>query len=185
VAAELAYGEGLQAHARAAELRLNGQAAAARAPVAFSVRPVDADNVEAVLKLSVAAGQKRFVATPERSLAQVAYQPAGRALAMFDGEEAVGMMLLYDARLDKEEPAEQLYVWRILIDARHQKRGLGRLAMGWVVEEARRWGVPEVGLSHVGLPGNAGPFYEKLGFTYTGEVDEGEHKMILRLAALP
>jgi GNAT superfamily N-acetyltransferase len=91
-------------------------------------------------------------------------------------------MLLYDARGSEDKPASQLYVWRILVDARHQKRGYGRLAMAWVLEEARRWGVAEVGLSHVGLPGHAGPFYEKLGFTYTGEVEDGEHKMTLALA---
>ena len=181
IAAELAYGEGLHAHARAAELRLNGQVPAPRTAPSFSVRPVAADNLDAVLKLGVAAGQRHLVASPERSLAQVAYEPAGRALAMFDGEEAVGMMLLYDARLDKKKAAAQLYVWRILVDARHQRRGLGRLAMAWVVDEARRCGVAEVGLSHLELPGHAGAFYEQLGFTYTGEVDDGERKMLLRL----
>ena len=182
VAAEMAYGEGLQAHAQAAEMRLIADPATPRAARAFSVRPVDAANVDAVLKLQVAPGQRRFVSSVERSLAQVAYEPAGRALAMFDGDEAVGMMLLYDARLDKDEPAEQLYVWRLMVDARHQRRGLGRLAMGWVLQEARRWGVPEVGLSHVMAPGHAGPFYQGLGFRYTGEVDEGEHKMLLQLS---
>ena len=182
IAAELACGEGLQAHARAAEMRLNGLAVPPRAPVNFSVRPVDASNLDAVLKLQVAAGQRPFVAPVERSLAQVAYEPAGRAVAMFDGDEAVGMMLLYDARLDKEKPAEQLYVWRLLIDARHQKRGYGRLAMAWVVQEAKALGVQQVGLSHVDGLGHAGPFYQKLGFTYTGEIDDGEQKMILRLA---
>ncbi len=181
IAAELAYGEGLQAHARAAELRLNGRAPEPRAALAFSVRPVDADNLEAVLKLQVAAGQRRFVATAERSLAQVAYEPAGRALALIDGDEAVGMMLLYDARLDKDKPAQQLVVWRLLVDAGHQRRGLGRLAMQWVIEEARRLALPEVGLSHVDEPGHAGPFYEGLGFSYTGEVDDDELKMIFRL----
>ena len=181
VAAELAHGEGLQAHARAAEMRLTGDAHPSRPEVVFSVRPVDASNAEAVMKLQVAPGQRRFVSPVDRSLAQVAYEPAGRAMAMFDGDEAVGMMLLYDARLDKERPSDQLYVWRLLVDARHQRRGLGRLAMAWVVEEARRWGVPEVGLSHVMAPGHAGPFYEKLGFGYTGKIDEGEHKMVLRL----
>jgi hypothetical protein len=51
-----------------------------------------------------------------------------------------------------------------------------------VLEEARRWGVPEVGLSHVMAPGHAGPFYERLGFGYTGEIDADEHKMVFRLA---
>ena len=76
-------------------------------------------------------------------------------------------------------------MWRLLVDARHQRRGLGRLAIAWVLEEARRWGVPEVGLSHVMAPGHAGPFYGKLGFVYTGEIDDGEHKMVLKLDANP
>jgi histidinol dehydrogenase len=181
IAAELAYGEGLQAHARAAELRLTETAPAPPLPVVFSVRPVDSDNVDEVLQLQVAPGQRAFVATVERSLAQVAYEPAGRAFAMFDGDKPVGMMLLYDARLDKERPASQLYVWRLMVDARHQKRGYGRLAMQWVIDEARRWGVQEVGLSHVMRDGHAGGFYAKLGFTYTGNVEDGEHKMVLKV----
>jgi histidinol dehydrogenase len=181
IAAELAYGEGLQAHARAAELRLREGVAAAPAPVVFSVRPVDRSNAEAVMKLQVAAGQRTFVSPVDRSLAQVAYEPCGRALAMFDGEQAVGMMLLYDVRKDDEDPANQLYVWRLLVDARFQRRGYGRLAMAWVVDEARREGYAEVGLSHVDKPGHAGAFYQKLGFAYTGEVDGVELKMLLKL----
>ena len=185
IAAELAYGEGLQAHARAAELRLReGVAAPAEVPVVFDVRPVDKANHEAVLKLQVAAGQRHLVAPPDRSLAQVAYEPRGRALAMFDGDTVVGMMLLYDARQDEDKPANQLYVWRLMVDARFQGRGYGRLAMQWVVDEARRGGYAEVGLSHVDRPGHAGGFYEKLGFAYTGEVDEGERKMIFKLEGL-
>ena len=181
IAAELAYGEGLQAHARAAELRLNGKTAVPRAPVNFSVRPVASANLDAVLKLQVSAGQRRFVAPVDRSLAQVAYEPAGRAVAMFDGEQAVGMMLLYDARLDKEKPAEQLYIWRLLVDAHYQRLGYGRLALQWVAQEARALGLHQIGLSHVDAPGHAGGFYKKLGFTYTGEIDDGEHKMVLSL----
>jgi len=181
IAATLAYGEGLPAHARAAELRLHGRAVPARAPLQFSVRKVSAENLDAVLKLQVAPGQRRFVSPVERSLAQVAYEPLGSAWAMFDGNEPVGMMLLFDARGDAKKPASQLYVWRIFVDAQHQRRGLGRLSMAWVLEEAQRWGVAEIGLSHVDLPGHAGPFYEKLGFAYTGEIDDGEHKMLLKL----
>jgi hypothetical protein len=42
-------------------------------------------------------------------------------------------------------------------------------------------GLPAVGLSHAQLPGNAGPFYEKLGFSYTGELDHDERVMVLPL----
>ncbi len=182
IAAELAYGEGLQAHARAAELRLGGVPAAARSIAAFNVREVNADNAEALMALDVTAGQRRFVAPVVRSLAQAAYEPAGRPLGLYDGDTPVGFLLLYDARQDKDEPAEQLYVWRLMVDARYQRLGLGRRAMAWVVDEARRLGLREVGLSHVMQPGHAGPFYEKLGFRYTGVVKDGEHKMLLTLS---
>jgi len=181
IAAELAHGEGLQAHARAAELRLGGMPLAARAVSAFNVREVNADNAEALMALDVAAGQRRFVSPVVRSLAQAAYESAGRPLGLYDGDTPVGFLLLYDARQDKNEPAEQLYVWRLMVDARYQRLGLGRSAMAWVIAEARRLGLREVGLSHVMQPGHAGPFYEKLGFRYTGVVKDGEHKMLLHL----
>ncbi|MDP2005695.1 MAG: GNAT family N-acetyltransferase [Rubrivivax sp.] len=130
------------------------------------------------MKLQVAAGQRTLVATVERSLAQVAYEPAGRALAMFDGDEAVGMMLLYDGRMHPQTPVEQLFVWRLMVDARHQGRGIGRRAIAWILDEARRMGLPAVGLSHAQDAGHAGPFYEKLGFRYTGELDGDELMMV-------
>ncbi|MEO5734862.1 MAG: GNAT family N-acetyltransferase, partial [Rubrivivax sp.] len=113
--------------------------------------------------------------------AQAAYQPAGTPWALYEGETPVGLLLLYDMRQDAEAPASELYVWRVMIDARHQRRGLGRQALQWAIEEARRWGVDAVGLSHQPLPGNAGPFYLKLGFSYTGEVDGDELKMVYPL----
>ena len=88
-------------------------------------------------------------------------------------------MLLYDARLDTDKPAEQLYVWRLMVDARHQRRGFGRWAINWVMQEARRMGLPEVALSHVAAEGHAGAFYEKLGFRYTGERVGDELEMVL------
>ena len=182
IAAELAYGEGLQAHARAAELRLDPALASAPAPLAFNVRDVTADNLVAVGKLEVAPGQRSFVATNPWSLAQVAHEPAGRAAALYDGDTPVGLVLLYDERQDKDGPANQLYVWRLMVDARYQRRGIGRQAIAWIIEQARHGGYASVGLSHWPDEGHAGPFYEKFGFSYTGEVDEGERVMVLALA---
>ncbi len=201
IAAELAYGEGLQAHARAAELRLSmssaelrslmssaalslsaSSAADALAPsLEFSVREITADNVNALLKLAVAPWQQQFIAPVPRSLAQAAYDPASRALAMYDGEQPVGMMLLIDMRLDKAKPAPQLFVWRLMVDARQQGRGIGRRTMQWVADEARRMGLASVGLSHAVEEGNAGAFYVKLGYAYTGVIDDDEHMMLLTL----
>jgi GNAT superfamily N-acetyltransferase len=69
-----------------------------------------------------------------------------------------------------------------MVDARHQRRGIGRCAIAWIVEQARLGGYASVGLAHGPDEGHAGPFYEKLGFTYTGKVDDGERVMVLTLA---
>jgi histidinol dehydrogenase len=187
IAAELACGEGLQAHARAAELRLEvaGAPAPADAPadLGFEVRPVTDANVDELIKLATTPEQERFVASVPKSLAQAAYRSAGRPLGLYWQGVPVGFLLLWDSRRDPdlEDRADELYIWRLMVDARFQRQGHGQRAMRWLITEARRLGVAQVGLSHV--PENpVGPFYERFGFRYTGKVNEGEHEMVLRLA---
>ena len=181
IAAELAYGEGLPAHARAAEMRMSDQPVATRD--GFHVRAVDTVNVNALIKLTVAEHQRQLVAPVATSLAQAAYNTPGRPLGLYDGDTPVGFLLLWEAWRATDKPADELYVWRLMIDAAHQGRGYGAKAMRWVIDEARHQGVASVGLSHVDKEPHAGPFYEKLGFSYTGVVDEGERVMAYPLAA--
>jgi len=182
VASVLAHGEGLQAHARAAEMRLGAAPAtevAAAVPL-FEVRPVGSDDVLPLVKLKVAPEQEGYVAPNAVSLAQAAYKPPGRPFGLYADGQPVGFLLLWDARRDPEDPADQLYVWRLMVDTRYQGQGHGRAAIRWTIDEARRMGVASVGLSHVqGNP--VGAFYEKLGFRYTGKVNEGELEMICPL----
>jgi len=159
-----------------------GAGGAADVPAAphFQVRPVTSDDVLPLVKLKLAAAQERFVAPNAVSLAQAAYKPPGRPFGLYAGAEPVGFLLLWDARRDPEDAADQLYVWRLMVDERHQGRGHGTAAMRWTIDEARRLGVASVGLSHV--PDNpVGAFYEKLGFRYTGKVNEDELEMVLTL----
>jgi histidinol dehydrogenase len=180
VAMVLAEGEGLQAHARAAQLRLDAAVRAAPSS-GFHVRPVTDANVDELIRLAVAPDQQELVAPVAASLAQASVRTPGRPLGLYDGDQAVGLLLLWDARRDPDETLDQLYVWRLLIDARFQRRGYGTQTLRWVVDEARRLGVASVGLSHQPKPGHAGPFYEKVGFRYIGKVEHGEHLMELSL----
>jgi histidinol dehydrogenase len=188
IAAELADGEGLHAHARAARMRLGADAVTAAAdttaatsnPGSVEVRPVRDADVLPLIKLEPTPEQKKFVASNAVSLAQAAYKTAGRPFGVYADGEPVGFVLLWDARQDPEEPTDELYVWRLMVDAKHQGRGHGSAAMRWVIGEARRIGVAQVGLSHV--PENSvGAFYERFGFHYTGKVHEGEREMVLQL----
>jgi len=180
IAAELALGEGLHAHARAAQLRLDAPPPQAE-PEGFHLRAVTDANVDRLLELAVAPEQQALVAPVAKSLAQASVRAPGRPLAIYDGDQPVGLLLLWDARRDPHEPADQLHVWRLMIDASQQRKGYGARTMRWVIDEARRLGVASVALSHQMLPGHAGPFYEKLGFRYTGRIDDGEHVMELTL----
>jgi histidinol dehydrogenase len=183
IASVLAHGEGLQAHARAAEMRLGAADAAPASSTVFEVRPVTDANVDDLIKLKTTAEQEQFVASVPKSLAQASVRPAGRPLGLYANGQAVGFLLLWDARRDPDpaERADQLYIWRLSIDARFQRQGHGQAAMRWLIDEARRMGVASIGLSHV--PENAvGKFYEKFGFAYTGKVQHGENEMVLRIS---
>ncbi|MDQ2779430.1 MAG: GNAT family N-acetyltransferase [Pseudomonadota bacterium] len=159
----------------------SSEATAAPGGGRFGVRAVTGDNIDELLELEVAFGQRGLVGRVSKSIAQAAYEPAATPWGLYEGDTPVGLLLLYDMRKHAEKPRSELYVWRVLIDARHQRRGLGTRALRWAIEEARRWEVDAVGLSHQPLSGHAGPFYLKLGFHYTGEVDGDERKMIFPL----
>ncbi len=182
IASVLAQGEGLQAHARAAEMRLGVVDAASASSTVLEVRAVTDDNVDELIKLKTTAEQEKFVASVAKSLAQASVRPAGRPLGLYANGQPVGFLLLWDARRDPDpaERADQLYIWRLSIDARYQRQGHGQAAMRWLIDEAKRMGVASVGLSHV--PENpVGSFYEKFGFAYTGKVSHGENEMVLPL----
>jgi histidinol dehydrogenase len=184
IASVLAHGEGLHAHARAAEMRLGVAEAEPAIPSVFEVRAVTDANVDELIKLKTTAEQEKFVASVPKSLAQASVRPAGRPLGLYSNGEPVGFLLLWDARRDPDpaERADRLYIWRLSIDARFQRQRHGQAAMRWLIDEAKRMGVASVGLSHV--PENpVGAFYEKFGFRYTGKINEGEQEMVLKLKA--
>jgi histidinol dehydrogenase len=185
VAGVLADNEGLPAHAAAARMRLHaGVQTVAQAQAKVTLRAVDDDNVDAIGKLTVAGTQSSYIANNWASLAQVNYKgAAGSAYAIYADETPVGLTLLWDYRIDpdEEDRTDQLYIWRIMIDEAHQNRGYGKQAMALVIEKARGMGVAQVGLSH--RPGNiaAGAFYQRLGFVYTGQEEDGEIEMVFAL----
>jgi histidinol dehydrogenase len=180
-AAELAHGEGLTAHARAAEMRVSASPLPVTTLPAFDVREVGKDDVRALLQLKVSPAQEAFVANNAVSLAQGAYQPSSRAFGLYARGEPVGFLLIIDDRQDVEEPTDTLGVWRLMIDVKHQRRGYAKLALQWVMEEAHRMGVSQVGLSCVQGNDAARTLYESLGFSATGVVEDGEAEMLLRL----
>ncbi|MDJ0953745.1 MAG: GNAT family N-acetyltransferase [Acidimicrobiia bacterium] len=142
-----------------------------------SLRPIDGENVLAIIKLEVTEEQKDFVAPNSVSIAQAAHTTDRWERAIYAGETPVGYVLLSENRAKP-----RYYLWRYMIDHNHQRRGYGRAAMELVIDYVRTLpAATEMFLSYV--PGDVGPraFYADLGFADTGVEHDGELEMRLVL----
>ena len=142
-------------------------------------------NLGAVLRLKVKPKQEFLVATNAKSIAQAHFYREAWYRAIYLGNTPIGFVLLVDTTLKykyikQKNPA--LYIWRLMIDGKYQGKGYGREAVELVINHLKtRPNANEVTLHHEQTDGNAGEFYEKLGFKLTGKVEhkELERKLIL------
>lgn len=132
--------------------------------------------------LRVHRSQERFVTGVQDSYADAYFPGLWRGMplvAVLRGIEAdgepVGFLMYSDFRAD-----DRPYLWRFLIDRRHQGRGIGRRALVAWFEAMRAVGHTELETSWVPGPGGPEPFYLAAGFVPTGEVDDGETVARLR-----
>jgi diamine N-acetyltransferase len=146
-----------------------------------SLRPLSAANRAAAEALRVAPGQERFVSGVAESVREAAEHPDAHALCwvVYDDETPVGFVMIADEVASPDYRPH--YLWKLLIDERHQRRGLGSATLDLVVEYFRgRPGVEALTTSAVQGDGSPIAFYERYGFRRTGEVVDGE--VLLRLA---
>jgi diamine N-acetyltransferase len=141
----------------------------------------------AVLEVRRGPGQDRFVASVEESLQEAADEARAcpRMWSVDDGEQLVGFVMISDGI-----PPERLatdrdligpyYLWRLLIDERHQRRGYGTAVLDEVVAYLRtRPGADVLWTSSGQGQGTPQPFYERYGFVPTGDTMDDE--VVLRL----
>jgi diamine N-acetyltransferase len=135
-----------------------------------SLREVTADTVRAVCRLEVGEHQRELVANNAVSIAQAHFEPKAWFRAVYAGDEPVGFAMLY------EDPAKpEFWLWRFMIDHRHQGKGYGAEALRLVEDRLRSH--PEARTARLGVvpkDHNAKAFYERLGWRDTGEVEDGE-----------
>lgn len=142
-----------------------------------TLREVDEDNVRAIIDLSVAEDQTDFVAPNAVSLAQAYVASKAWVRAVYAGDEPVGFVMLSD---DDEKP--RYYLWRFMIDQRHQGRGYGRRALELVHDYVRtRPAGDRIYLSYVPADGGPERFYKSFGYVDTGVEHGGELEAVLVL----
>jgi diamine N-acetyltransferase len=141
-----------------------------------TLREITKENLSAILRLKVTPHQEQCVASNAVSIAEAHFSPeVAWFRAVYAGEIPVGFLMLDDS-VDKQE----YFLWRLMIDALHQRRGYGKQALELLFAHVKtRPGGTVLYTSCVPIEGGPGGFYEKMGFVYTGE-KEGDELLMRR-----
>ena len=104
-----------------------------------------------------------------------------RAQPWFRGIEADGVPVGFIMIAEATEAFPFPYVWRLLIDRWHQRRGIGSRVMAMLIDDLRAQGHSRLDLSWGEGPGSPAPFYRRLGFQPTGSLIDHEIEAALNL----
>jgi diamine N-acetyltransferase len=145
--------------------------------MSITLQPLTRENLWPVVELKVHPEQENFVAPNIDSIANAYVEPTFAPFAVYAGDDLVGF-----AMYGQHPDTGAWWVIRLMIALEHQGRGYGRAAMEAVIGlMSQRTGCTEIVTSFV--PGNAvaSALYEALGFRPTGEIEDGEPLVVLRL----
>jgi RimJ/RimL family protein N-acetyltransferase len=147
------------------------------APEEVRLVDLDPENQRTVAKLKTHKTQEAFVATVLTSYGDALFPedsegaplvPWMRAIAA-DGTLA-GFVMVAMPTPTNPEP----FLWRLLIDRMHQRRGIGTKVLDLIAEECRVAGNTALMTSWHAERGGPAHFYLGNGFVTTGDVSEGE-----------
>ncbi|MFW9894874.1 MAG: GNAT family N-acetyltransferase [Candidatus Thorarchaeota archaeon] len=151
----------------------------------ITLRKINRRNLREILSLNVKPRQRSLVASNAVSIAEAHFTRGAWYRAIYLDQTPIGFVMLKDNSLKFKKiksTQSDIHFWRFMIDGRYQGKGYGRRAMELVIEYAKsRPNVKVITLHHEPSKGNAGEFYEKLGFKHTGRMIEGELEMRLEL----
>ncbi len=141
-----------------------------------TLREITAETVRLITDLKVREEQERFVASNAVSLAEALFSEEAWFRAIYYEESPVGFVMLYDETLRKVPPTNpEIYLWRFMIDARFQRKGIGKAALELVIAHVRAKGVfASITTSYVPETVSPEGFYLSQGFQHTGKMFDGE-----------
>lgn len=130
-----------------------------------------------VSSLTTHKSQEAFVAPMAASLGQALLAPTHRerpTTPWYRAIEADGVIVGF-VMVAMPSPADpEPFLWRLLVDRMHQRRGIASMALDLVEDEIRSWGCDRWLTSWGPGRGSPEPFYLARGFLPTGDMDDGE-----------
>ncbi len=138
------------------------------------LKPIDETNREDCIKLKVTEAQSENIATNESSLeAALEHADVARPFVIYADGQAVGFaMLVFDVKY--EDPNDRYWLWRFMIDEKHQGRGIGKEALNQIIVYFKENGATNIRLSTKAGNEKAISLYKSFGFRETGEKSNGE-----------
>ena len=150
----------------------------------IELREITSENLEEVVSLRVSAAQQRFVGgTFAEALADADKFPEANPWprAIYLEDQPVGLVMLsWNVEPDPPWTIGPWFLWKLLIDENYQGQGIGGDVVRLVADLVRQEGATELLTSYVDEEEGPGPFYAKLGFVLTGEMD-AEDEIIVSL----
>ena len=143
----------------------------------IELRPIDENNREAVLALSVREDQP-FVASNKTSLRQYEEAEAeapgvARPFAIYADDRLVGFcMFAFDPEAEEED--DRYWLWRFMIDKEEQGKGYGQAALQEIIKYFRDNGADRLYLSTEPENERGLHVYHKFGFRETGIISDDE-----------
>ena len=140
--------------------------------------PINDENRDAVLALSVREDQRAFIATNDFSLKQAAETNAerpgvARPFGIYADDALVGFcMFAFDPEDEKQE--YRYWLWRFMIDKNQQDKGYGQTALQEIIRYFRKNGADRLYLSTEPENEKGLHIYHKAGFRKTGVINGGE-----------
>jgi diamine N-acetyltransferase len=141
-----------------------------------ALREVTRDNFYAVGELELLPEQRGLVAANLYSLAEWKFRPDACPRAVYSDGELAGFLMY--AR-DEEAPGD-IEIFRLMIDWRHQRRGIGRAALRIALDEILRMpGAERIVICYRPDNAVARRLYAGFGFVETGMDGQGEMVAVL------
>ena len=147
-------------------------------------REVTQDTVNALINLRVSTDQVSLVASNAKTLAQAAYEPGSHVWGLWDDDTPVGLMAMihpHHGLLDEGNDPDGAYLWRLMVAADQQGKGVGQFAIAECIAQAREWKLPRLVASVANEPNSGMGFYEKLGFRQSGRMVEDELEISMKV----
>lgn len=151
----------------------------------ITLQDVSYENLRAVIKIyeTLSESDKKHVAPNVVSLAEayLNYDIAWPKAIVLD-ETIIGFVMLgLDNYIAKEEDWPVYFLWRFMIGGEYQGKGYGKAVLNMLVDKCKAENIRYLYVSSTKYDPMPYEMYIKYGFVDTGEVDDGEQVLKLKI----